>query len=76
MRASSVRKRHSIARADRDYRDRLLDANWLRTHLTWGYGLPSAELPELCRRTHPDPDDPIFNDYTGCASEWLKENDW
>jgi hypothetical protein len=37
---------------------------------------PSAELPEMCRRTHPDPDDPIFNDYTGCASEWLKENDW
>lgn len=40
------------------------------------YELFREELPELCRRTQLDPDDLIFNDYTTCVSEWLKENDW
>jgi hypothetical protein len=40
------------------------------------YGLFRQELPELCRRSQLDPDDLIFNDYTTCVAEWLKENDW
>ncbi len=40
------------------------------------YGLFQEELPELCRRSQLDPDDLIFNDYTTCVAEWLKENDW
>ena len=40
------------------------------------YQLFREELPELCRRSHLDPDDLIFNDFTACVSEWLKENDW
>jgi hypothetical protein len=40
------------------------------------YKLFREELPELCRRSHLDPDDLIFNDFTTCVSEWLKENDW
>lgn len=40
------------------------------------YGLFSEEFPELCRRSQLDPDDLIFNDYTTCVAEWLKENDW
>ena len=40
------------------------------------YRLFREELPELCRRSHLDPDDLIFNDFTACVSEWLKENDW
>ena len=40
------------------------------------YELVREEFPELCRRSHLDPDDLIFNDYTTCVSEWLKENDW
>lgn len=40
------------------------------------YGLFREELPELCHRSQLDPDDLIFNDYTTCVSEWLKENDW
>lgn len=40
------------------------------------YKLFQQELPELCRRTHLDPDDLIFNDFTACVSEWLKENAW
>ncbi len=39
------------------------------------YRLFREELPELCRRSHLDPDDLIFNDFTACVSEWLKEND-
>jgi len=44
--------------------------------ITERYGLFREELPELCRRSRLDPDDLIFNDYTACVSEWLKENDW
>ena len=40
------------------------------------YRLFREELPELCRRSHLDPNDLIFNDFTACVSEWLKENDW
>ncbi|HSK85717.1 MAG TPA: hypothetical protein VK902_20270 [Rubrobacter sp.] len=40
------------------------------------YTLFREELPKLCRRSHLDPDDLIFNDFTTCVSEWLKENDW
>lgn len=40
------------------------------------YRLFRDELPELCRRVRLDPDDLIFNDFTTCVSEWLKENDW
>jgi hypothetical protein len=40
------------------------------------YRLFREELPELCRKSSLDPDDLIFNDYTTCVSEWLKENDW
>lgn len=40
------------------------------------YWLFCDELPELCRRVRLDPDDLIFNDFTTCVSEWLKENDW
>lgn len=40
------------------------------------YWLFRDELPELCRRVRLDPDDLIFNDFTTCVSEWLKENDW
>ncbi len=40
------------------------------------YRLFREELPELCRRSALDPGDLIFNDFTACVSEWLKENDW
>lgn len=40
------------------------------------YWLFREELPELCRRVRLDPDDLIFNDFTTCVSEWLKENNW
>lgn len=63
--------------------------DWLRNSpIVSGFSIPGPqriverhhlfleELPELCRRSHLDPDDLIFNDFTACVSEWLKENDW
>ena len=44
------------------------------------YQLFRDELPKLCSRVcsrvRLDPDDLIFNDFTTCVIEWLKENNW